>query len=557
MSSNRLARRSVAALATALTLLGGCVLLAGCGSSSATGSSSSGAPVHGGTLVYGTDREPTCLDPHNYGDMPQTYVSRQYLDSLVSELPSGAVVPWLATSWAISPDGLHYTFQLKQGVKFTDETPFNAAAVQANFNQILDPATQSATDTGYLDPYYSSTTVISPYSVEINLKAPYSPLLDVLAQAFFGIESPAAMARGLTANCQSPVGTGPFVVQSWVHGQSVTLTRNPGYHSAPENAKHQGPAYLSKITWKFLEDSSVRFAALQSGEAPVIFNPPPQDQAALKSDSSLSLLQFVHSGVPDGIALNTTQVPFNDLQVRQAFFYASDTKAALKSAYEGTLPSSAGPLTSSTPSYSSAYENAYDNNPAKANSLLDAAGWTARNSQGYRTKGGTTLSARLVYSSNTGDTPPADLTLLQDLQAAEKKVGIDVVLVPLGASAYANSFTNQTNHELLWGAYWNSPTPAVLAIVYSTASLQAGLGNNSSFSSDPALDSILNQAAATTDVATQKSLYDQAQAIVSRNAWDLSIFPQTTHLGIASTVHGVWIEPSEGEPVLSDSWLST
>jgi peptide/nickel transport system substrate-binding protein len=360
----------------------------------------------------------------------------------------------------------------------------------------------------------------------------------------------------LTANCQSPVGTGPFIVQSWVHGQSVTLIRNPNYDSAPANAKHQGPAYLSKITWKFLEDSSVRFAALQSGEVPIIFNPPPQDMTELDADSSLSLLQFIHAGVPDGIALNTTKAPFNSLQVRQAFFYASNAKAALQSSYEGTLTPSSGPLSSSTPDYSSAYENAYNFNPTKAESLLKAAGWTGKNSQGYRTKDGAVLKARLVYSSNTGDTPPADLTLLQDIQASEKSVGFDVVLEPLSEAAYDNSFVSTTNHELLWGAYWNSPTPAVLNIVYSTSSLKSGLGNNSVFSSDPSLNSILLQAAATTNVATQKQLYGEAQSIVSQNAWDLSVYPETTRLGISNTLHGVWIEPSEGEPVLSDAWLS-
>src|SRR5690242_10976223 len=80
-------------------------LVAGCGGSS-TSSDAAGPPVSGGSIVYGADREPACLDPHNNGDMPQTYVARQFLDSLVSERPDGSVVPWLADSWTTSPDGL-------------------------------------------------------------------------------------------------------------------------------------------------------------------------------------------------------------------------------------------------------------------------------------------------------------------------------------------------------------------------------------------------------------------------------------------------------------------
>jgi peptide/nickel transport system substrate-binding protein len=142
------------------------LVLAGCGDRDQGRTSSGGAPVSGGSIVYGADREPTCLDPHNLGDMPQTYLARQYLDSLVSERPDGTVVPWLADSWTISPDGLVYTFKIKQGVKFHDGTPPDAAAVKANFDQMLDPATQSLTDTGYLKPIYKSSRAVDPSTFE-------------------------------------------------------------------------------------------------------------------------------------------------------------------------------------------------------------------------------------------------------------------------------------------------------------------------------------------------------------------------------------------------------
>jgi peptide/nickel transport system substrate-binding protein len=118
----------------ALAAIGSVVSACGGGGGAAVSSSSS-KPVYGGTIVYGADREPTCLDPHNTGDMPQTYIARQYLDSLVSELPDGRVVPWLATSWTISRNGEIYTFNIKHGVKFTDGTPLNAQAVVDNFEQ--------------------------------------------------------------------------------------------------------------------------------------------------------------------------------------------------------------------------------------------------------------------------------------------------------------------------------------------------------------------------------------------------------------------------------------
>jgi peptide/nickel transport system substrate-binding protein len=547
-------RRALVGL-TGVTVL----LVSGCGGSGSSGNSPSaagGPPVSGGSIVYGADREPTCLDPHNNGDMPQTYVARQFLDSLVSERPDGTVVPWLADSWTVSPDGLTYTFKIKQGVKFHDGTPLDAAAVKANFDQMLDPATQSLTDTGYLRPYYDSSRAVDPSTFELKLKSPYSALLPVLSQAFFGIESPKAMARGLDANCQSPVGTGPFVIKQWIHGQSVELDRNADYNSAPADAKHQGPAYLDHVSWKFLEDGSVRFAAVQGEGADIIFNPPPQQNAALKADPNLTLQEFTHTGLPNGIALNTTRFPFTDAAVRQAFIHGSNSEAAVKSSYLGVFNWEPGPLTSTTPFLDKDLRDYYAHDPTKANQLLDSAGWTQRDGDGFRTKDGKQLAATVIYSSDPGDTPPTDVTLYQDIQAAEKEIGFNVILKPIPQDQYYAAFTDKNAYDGLAGAYWNSPTPLVLTLLYSTDSMNLAPGNNMSWVSNPAIDAPLKEIAAASDVEQQKHLYDQVQQLVAQNAYHLGLYPQTTRLVAKKHLQDVWIETSEGEPVLQDAWLA-
>lgn len=531
-------------------------LLAGCGGSNTSSTDAAGPPVSGGSIVYGADREPACLDPHNNGDMPQTYVARQFLDSLVSERPDGSVVPWLADSWTVSPDGLVYTFKLKQGVKFHDGEPLDAAAVKANFEHMLDPATQSLTDAGYLRPYYKSSRAVDPATFELTLSTPYSALLPVISQAFFGIQSPKALARGLSENCQSPVGTGPFIVKQWIHGQSVELDKNPNYNSAPADAKHQGPAYLDHISWKFLEDGSVRFGAVQGQGADLIFNPPPQQNAALKADPNLVLQEFSHTGLPNGFALNTTRAPFTDVAVRQAFIHGSNAEAAVKSAYLGVFNWEPGPLSSTTPYFDKNLRDYYAHDPAKANQLLDAAGWTQRDGDGYRTKDGKQLAATLVYSSDPGDSPPTDVTLYQDIQAAEKEIGFNLILKPIPQDQYFAAFTNKDAYDALGGAYWNSPTPLVLSIVYSTDSLNLAPGNNMSWVTNPAIDTPLHEIASTTDPAKLTELYNSVQQIVAENAYHLGLYPQTTRLVGKKHLRDVWIEPSEGEPVLSDAWLA-
>lgn len=538
--------------------VGSALVLVGCGGGAGTSgpSGAAGSPVSGGSIVYGTDREPTCLDPHSLGDMPQTYVARQYLDSLVSMQRDGSVVPWLADSWTVSPDGLVYTFTLRQGVTFHDGTPLDAAAVKANFEHMIDPATQSLTTAGYLRPYYKSSRAIDPSTFELTLSTPYSALLPVLSQAFFGIQSPTAMARGLDANCQSPVGTGPFIVKEWIRGQSVELDRNPEYNSAPADAKHQGPAYLDHVSWKFIEDGSVRFAAVQGEGADVIFNPPPQQQQALEADPNLTLQEFSHTGLPTGLALNTTRAPFTDPAVRQAFIHGSNAEAAVRSAYLNVFDWEPGPLSSTTPYVDADLRTFYAHDPAQANALLDRAGWTARDADGYRTKDGQQLRARLVYSSDPGDTPPTDVTLFQNIQSAVKEIGFNLELTPTPQDQYYSAFTDRNAYELLGGAYWNSPTPLVLSIVYSTDSMTLAPGNNMSWVSNPAIDAPLREVAAATDPEQQQFLYDKVQQLVAENAYHLGLYAQTTRLAAKQRLRDVWIEPSEGEPVLHDAWLA-
>ncbi|MFE5774252.1 ABC transporter substrate-binding protein [Brachybacterium sp. NPDC056505] len=543
-------RPALAAVAAAAVL----AVLAGCGTADPSASLPAGTK-EGGDLVYATDREPTCLDPHNSGDMPQTYIARQYLDSLVSMKADGTVVPWLAQSWHVSKDGLTYDFHLKKGVEFTDGEPLDADAVVANFEQIMDPDTQSSTDLLYLSPYFEKATAVSEHTVRVTLKRPYSPLLTVLSQAFFGIESPKAMARGLEANCAAPVGTGPFKVTEWKRNQEVVLVRNDDYDSAPADAKHQGPAYLEKVTWRFLKDNTARFGALQSGKAQAIFNLPPESVPAASADSRIDTDDFVHSGVPFALDLNTDSPQLSDVRVRRAIVHAADAPGIVESAYGGVFPYEGNALSSGTPDYDESYHEPFPYDPDKAAALLDEAGWTGRDADGYRTKNGKTLTLRLPYNSDPGETPPADLTTFQNFQAMEKRAGIKVELQPKDAASMTAIKQDPTTYDVK-GGYWNSPTPGVMYIKFSKETLDIDNGQNVARDYDDELDRTLVQAAGTTDPEKQQQLYSKAQGILTSQAWHLPLYPVQTRLATRSDqVRDIWIEPSEGEPVLHDAYL--
>jgi peptide/nickel transport system substrate-binding protein len=245
---------------------------------------------------------------------------------------------------------------------------------------------------------------------------------------------------------------------------------------------------------------------------------------------------------------------FRDVRVRKAFVHASDAKEAVESAYDGVFPYEGDNVSSGTPHYDATYHEPFPYDPDAADRLLDEAGWTGRDAQGYRTKDGRTLTVTLPYNADSAETPPADVTILQDIQAMEKRVGIKVVLEALDSSSMNAVWGDPKAYDLI-GNYWNSPTPHVMYIKFSKATYDVGNGQDTAFAYDDELDRVLVAATATTDPDEQERLYSKAQAILSSKAWSLPLYPIQTRLGVSTRVQGVWIEPSEGEPVLADAYL--
>ncbi|MBF0806895.1 MULTISPECIES: ABC transporter substrate-binding protein, partial [unclassified Streptococcus] len=134
------------------------------------------------------------------------------------------------------------------------------------------------------------------------------------------------------------------------------LVRNPDYNWAPPTAKHQGPAWLDRIVWKFIQEPSVRFASLQAGEVDVIEALPPESHEAARRNPDLTLVIAQRPGNPTNGTLNITRAPFDDVRVREAFVRSSDIEGALKSVYFNEFPRAGGPLSPATRFYSPEFQ---------------------------------------------------------------------------------------------------------------------------------------------------------------------------------------------------------
>ncbi|MBF4614784.1 ABC transporter substrate-binding protein [Curtobacterium sp. VKM Ac-1376] len=534
-------QKTVAAVASATVIALTLAACSGAGGDSSTGNSS---PVAGGTLTYASgDAEPTCLDPHVGGNYPQALLATQYIEELVG-LEDGEPTPELATKWTTSDDGKTLTFTLRDDVTFTDGTPFDAAAVVANIEHVQDPATASST--GYLAlQSITKATATAEHTVTLTLSRPDSALLESFSQPWVGMESPKALERKQATNCESPVGTGPFEVTGWKHGDRVTLTKNADY--TPLGGSDTTPR-LSGITWRFLPDSTSRYAALQAGQVDVIDNAQPDQLKAASAKGAVRDLDAPRPGASNRLELNSGHGVFRDDAVRRAFIAGAEIDPGLQSLFLGTAKRSSSVLSSAEPlAYSE--KSRFEYSPAEAEQLLDDAGWKV-GSDGIREKDGQQLTVTFPVSTN--QSVPAERSLFQQIQASEKAVGFKVVLDELDLSSWYAALA--ANEYDVVSAPYTKVGPDVLRILYDSASIEpapSGYFANLAQLDDPALDELLEQAARTSDADERADLYERAQKAILASDTVLPLYDQQNHFLVRSAVHGIETTP------VSTPWFGT
>lgn len=551
MPSRRFSRPRAVVVVTATVAL----LLAACSPGGGTPEEASGEPVAGGTLTYASgDAEPSCLDPHVGGNYPQALIATQYLESLVSLDESGEVIPWLATEWQESDDGLSWEFTLREDVTFTDGTPFDAEAVAANIAHVQDPATASST--GYLAlAKIENVVAVDDHVVRLELTTPDSALLESLSQIWVAMESPKGLERSQEENCASPVGTGPFVVDAWERQDSVTLVRNDDYSSPPADAEGTGLPYLDSIVWRFIPDSASRYAALQSGEVQVIDNAQPDTIQSAETSGTIKELDAPRPGASNRIELNSGKAPFDDERVREAFIRSVNVDDGIDSLFFGTAERSYSPLSGVEPLGLGEPELFTVDTDAAA-TLLDEAGWAERDADGYRVKDGKRLT--LDFPVSTNQSIPAEQSLFEQIQADAKAAGFEVRLHPLDLSSWYGALAE--NDYNLVSAPYTKVGPDVLRILYHSASIEpapSGYFANLAQVADPALDDLLTRASATSNPDDRKSLYEQAQRIILEGYYILPLYDQQNHFLYSSTVQGLRAMPTVSTPTFTEAWLTS
>lgn len=436
------------------------------------------------TLNIGVVSDPVTLDPAFSASFFETQVLYNLHETLLVALPDGTVVPGLASIEMTDP--LHYRLTLRDGLTFQDGTILDAAAVKANIDRFMDPATGSIrrADFGPL----KDVAVVSSKIVELTLSAPYAPLPLVLTNRAGMMVSPAAVAKLGPDFATQAVGAGPWKLASWTKNSELILEAFSGYWQGP-------PKNFARLVYRPLPDETVRLANLRSGTLQLIDSIPPQAVTGLANESSLAVKQMPSLGF-NAFAFNCTRAPLADPKVRRAFTAAIDPAVIERVVYFGTGRASHGPL---SPAVSWAFDptqNGIPYDPARAKTMLAEA------------KGAEPVPVAITVTNS-----PQMVRIAQVLQAQAGAAGFKVEIRQIDPTSLITVLRNR-DFDLCMAPWSGRYDPDGNTFNYFTKSGP----NNFAGYDGPEVTSLLEKARSEPDHPTRAVLYKQAQAKLVEDA---------------------------------------
>lgn len=453
------------------------------------GKSSSETMDTDNTLIFGRGGDSITLDPSQVLDGESAKVCDMIYDTLVhyrgttTDFEGG-----LAVEWVNSPDGLTWTFHLRQGVSFHDGTPFNADAA------VFSLTRPNAQTSSFYDEFISSINALDAFTLQINLKVPYAPFLNLIASTENAIVSPTAVAKFGENLSHNPVGTGPFKFVQWDRNDQIVLSAFDEHWA--------GKPAIDRLIFRSIPDNSERFMELQNGNLHVMEFPNPEDFSAIETDSMLELKLQPSLNV-GYLAMNMEKPPFDNLKVRLAINHAINKAEIIERLYQGTGIPAKNPIPPSLWSYDDTIEDyAYD--PELAKQLLAEAGYP----DGFET----TLWALPVPRPYI----PNGMAMAEELQTDLLNIGIKTTIVTHDWATYIEKTENGEHDMAMLGWSASADPHNFFYYLLSKVTAQKPALNIAFYRSDEMQD-VIDRARMSTDRDERTQLYQQAQAIFHRD----------------------------------------
>ncbi|MCQ9389563.1 ABC transporter substrate-binding protein [Brevibacterium sp. 50QC2O2] len=503
--------RRLAALTAGLTAL---VLgLSACGSAG----SDSDDPD---TVTYAIDTDFLGLDPNTTPQAQDARAARQIYDNLLAKDDKGKIVGWLATEFAQLDGGKRFTFTLRDGVKFHDGTDLDAQAVCDNFDRITDPKAGSRYAISLLGPYESCKTH-GKLKFEVDFKRAYSPFFEYLTSPFLSITSPTAVKKYGDQFNFHPVGSGPFMFDSYTVKNQLVLKANPDYNWGPPTSAHTGPPKIKKLIFQIITDPTVRVGSLRSGGVDAIGNIPETDAGTLQQDPSLEFFAKAQSGAPYQLHLNTKRDLFKDVKVRQAFVKSVNVPSINKALYFGVYDTAIEAISPTTGGFDDSLQGTISYDPEGAKKLLDEAGWKP-GPDGVRVKDGKRLT---IHTNDVAPNREKRQDVAQFVYSYAKKVGFEVksgMIQTAEAPAYV-----QAGKYDIYGLSLVNASANVLSTLYGSENIPTAEKYAMNISKVDDLDDKLQAAQTEPDESKRTEIYRGILKYALDRAYALPIYVPT------------------------------
>jgi ABC-type transport system substrate-binding protein len=458
-----------------------------------------------GYLYLRLNSNPTTLDPALITDVQGGGIAAKLFNGLVRFNENLDIIADIARSWRLSEDQLTYTFRLRHDARFSNGRKITARDFRYSFERVLTPKTKAPL-TWVLDKIdgandfiagrsavISGIHVVDDYTLVLKLEKPFGPFLSLLAMTTAYVVPREEVERLGQDFGTHPIGSGPYVLSEWKHGQYLMLAAREDYF--------EGKPKLNGIYYRVIPEDLTAVMEFETGHLDVLLIPS-SEYRRYTTDPAWRDLVFGRPGLNSYyLGLNCTRPPFNDVRVRQAVNMAIDRQHILNTVFEkrgvlavGPIPPGlwkANTLTRAVAKYSY--------NPEKAKALIREAGAE-----------GATINIYITLDAEV-------LDIIEVIQNYLTKVGLKVNITQLDWSAFKDAI-NEGKPDAFWMSWWaDYPDPEnFLFPLFHSAS--EGPGGNRTRCSDPELDRLIETAQRTMNERQRYRLYRDAEDRIIKNA---------------------------------------
>jgi len=456
------------------------------------------------TIVIAIDADPEHLNMALTSSVTVQVPACMVQQGLIVLDRSYAPTPELAESWEVSEDSTEYVFHLQKDVTWSDGNPFTSADVKFSIEEVALQYQPIAKST-----FERITSIETPddHTVVIKLSEPYGPFMNsmecdtcpMLPKHIF--EGQDVLTHPATLD--SPIGTGPYLLEEWRRGEGLTFTRNPNYWKADQ-------PYLDRVVVQVLPQASGRASALMAGEVDYLLEWLVDRADVAQFENNPNFLVEYGLGSPGNlvVSINVRNEPLSNALVRQALLTATDRQFLIDAAYFGIGEVATSAITPRLPWANNLDVNlneTYAFDPERAAELLDEAGYPA-DADGKR------FPFRLVYSATDANFPQ----VAEILRSQWNEVGIDVQLTPLDEEVLNNQvFVNYDFDGVILGLTTSGDPAVGIQRLYHSDAIDGRPYRNASGFSNPEVDRLFDEGATKGTQEERAPFYHEVQAILA------------------------------------------